>query len=222
MSLSLRNHSIEGPIDPGAGVMAMKRPSASGHGKAGELDLVIVERHRARAVELSEELKPKLRLMIERRIPPGLKGRIDVGDVLQEAFIRLNKSLASREPASDEILRAWVFRSVLNEWHDQRRKHVAPCRDTGREQPLPDGSVVMLLAGMGVSTSCGLRDTIERIHKAVKPEVFEIIWLRAVDGLTYKEIGAIAGKAEDTIGKCYIRALETIKKTVSSPFTSSP
>ena len=66
----------------------------------------------------------------------------------------------------------------------------------------------MLLAGMGVSTSCGLRETIERIHEAVKPEVFEIIWLRAVDGLTYKEIGDIAGKPEDTIGKCYVRARE--------------
>jgi RNA polymerase sigma factor (sigma-70 family) len=222
MPLSLGYHPIEGPIDPGMGVMAMKRPSGNGDAKTGALDRALVERHRARAAELSEELEPKLRRMIERRIPPGLKRRIEVGDVLSGAFLRLSKSLVSREPASDEMLRAWIFRSVLNEWHDQRRKHTAVQCATDREQSLPDGSVVMLLAGMGVSTSCGLRDTIERIHDVVKPEVFEIIWLHAVDGLTYKEIGDIAGKPEDTIGRCYLRALEKIKKAVSSPFTSSP
>ena len=221
MSLSLGYHSIEGPIDPGMGVMAMQRPSGDGDAKTGEWDRALVEQHCVRAAELGEELEPKLRRMIERRIPPGLKSRIEVGDVLSGAFLRLSQSLVSREPASDEMLRRWIFRSVLNEWHDQRRKHTAAQCATGREQPLPDGSVVMLLAGMGVSTSCGLRETIERIREAVKPEVFEIIWLRAVDGLTYKEIGDIAGKPEDTIGKCYVRALEKIKKAVSSPFTSS-
>lgn len=221
MSLSLGYHAIEGPIDPGMGVMAMKRPSGNGDAKTGELDRAIVERHRARAAELSGDLRPKLRRMIERRIPPELKCRIAVEDVLQVAFLRLNESLASREPASDEMLSAWIFRSVLNEWHNQRRRHTASRRSVSREQPLPDGSVVMLLARMGVSTSCGLKETIERIHDVVKPEVFEIIWLRAVDELTYEEIGVIAGKPADTINKCYIRALEKIKKAISSPFTSS-
>ena len=206
MPVSTRNPSIDDPIDPGVGMMAMQRPSGSGHGKVDELEPALVERHTARAMELAEELAPKLRLMIKRRIPPRLKSRIEIEDVLHGAFIRLRTSLSHRSPGSDEVLRAWVIRSVLNEWHDQRRRHEAQCRGVDCEGPLPDGSVVMLLAGMGVSTSCGLRETIERIHETVKPEVFEIIWLRAADGLTYKEIGDIAGKSEDTIGKCYVRA----------------
>ena len=105
MPVSTRNPSIDDPIDPGVGMMAMQRPSGSGHGKVDELDRALVERYTARAMELAEELSPKLRLMIKRRIPPRLKSRIEVEDVLQEAFIRLRKSLASRSPGSDEDLR---------------------------------------------------------------------------------------------------------------------
>jgi RNA polymerase sigma factor (sigma-70 family) len=199
----------------------MERPPGSGDGEAGGSDRALVERHRARAVELGEELKPKLRLMIERRISPGLRRRIEIEDVLQGAFIRLSASLASRSPASDEMLRAWVFRSVLNEWHDQRRRNEAPCRGTGGEEPLPDGSVVMLLAGMGVSTNYGLKEAIERIREAVKLEAFEIIWMHAVDGFTHKEIAVIVGKTQDAVGRCYLRALEKIREAVASPFTSS-
>ena len=190
-------------------------------GGEGQPSLTLVEDNRERAAELGRELAPALRLMIERRISPSLKCRIAVEDVIQGAFLGLSDSLASGDPGSDEILRAWVFRSILNEWHDQRRWNEAQCRSVRGEEPLPDGSVMLLLAGIGVSTNCGIKESVDRIREAVTKEDFEIVWLHAVDELGHKKIAAIVGKTEDAVGRCYLRALEKIRNAVASPFTSS-
>lgn len=190
-------------------VIVMKGPSGSAADNEDKL------------TGLFKELSPRLRSMVERRMPPGLGRRIGAEDILQGAFVRLRESVSSDGPGSDEELSACIFRAVLNEWHDQRRRNKAACRNFSAEEPFPDGSVVMLLKGMGVSTNCGLKETTERIREAVKPEVFEIVWMHAVDGFTHKEIAVIVGKAENTVGRCYLRALEKIRKVVSSPFTSS-
>lgn len=199
----------------------MGRLPRAGEDGSDRPSLAMVESNRARAVEISKELTPVLRLMIERRISPWLKSRISVDDVLQGAFIRLSDSLASRSPGSDEALRAWVFRSVLNEWHDQRRWNEAQRRNVRGEEPLPDGTVMLLLAGMGVSTNCGIKESVERIRSAVTKEAFEIVWLHAVDELSHGKIAEIVGKSEDAVGRCYLRALEKIRKAVASPFDSS-
>lgn len=177
---------------------------------------------RARTMALREELLPTLRAMIERRLSPRHRRRADVDDVLNEAFIRLDRSLSVKAPESEAMCRAWVFRSTLNAWQDQKRRNTAKRRDVSEEAPLPVGSIEMLLSGIGVATACGLKETVDRIRESIKPSEFEVVWMRSVDGLSFGEIADIVGKPEGTVAKCHHRALEKIRTAIPSPFTSSP
>jgi len=176
---------------------------------------------RAKAADLYEELKPRLRRMVEGRIPSRLHGRIDVDGVLQDGWVRLRASLGNKRPASDTELRAWIFKKVWSQWLDEQRKHTDKGRNAFIEQPIPDGSVEALLEGIGIATNLVLKETVERIREVVKPLDFEIVWMHIVDEFSFVGIAEMAGMTQDAVRKRYIRALEKIQAAVGSPFNSS-
>ncbi len=176
---------------------------------------------RERALVVFQELKPTLLGMIEKRISPRLKGKVDVEVVLQNVLSGLLKSLESNQPRSDAELRAWIFKRTWSRWQDELRRWSTRARDIVREEPLPSGSDVALVGGIGVSTHFGLKETVERIREALKPIDFQIVELRIVDELPYEELAEFLNLTPDAVRKRFARALLKIKDVVSSPFSSS-
>ncbi len=180
-----------------------------------------LERLRERTLVVFQELKPRLRGMIEKRISPRLKGRVDVEGVFQNALSGLLKSLESKHPKSDAELRAWIFKRTWSRWVDELRRWSRHARDVVREEPLPSGSDVALVGGIGVATNFGLKETVERIREALKPIDFQIVELRIVDELPYEELAEFLNLTPEAVRKRFTRALLKIRQVVSSPFSSS-
>jgi RNA polymerase sigma factor (sigma-70 family) len=180
-----------------------------------------LERLRERTLVVFQELKPRLRGMIEKRISPRLKGRVDVEGVFQNALSGLLKSLESKQPKSDAELCAWIFKRTWSRWQDELRRWSRRARDIVREEPLPSGSDVALVGGIGVATNFGLKETVERIREALKPIDFQIVELRIVDELPYEELATFLNFTPEAVRKRFTRALLKIRQVVSSPFSSS-
>jgi len=180
-----------------------------------------VNRLRERAMIGFRELEPRLREMMEKRISPRLKGRVDVDVVLQNALSGLLKSLESKLPESDAELRSWIFKKTWSRWQDELRRWSTDARNIDCEEPFPSGSDVALVGGIGVSTHFGLKETVERIRGALKPVDFQIIELRIVDELSYEELAEFLDLTVESVRKRFVRALLKIRHVVSSPFSSS-
>ena len=115
------------------GIPAELPPSAS-EGLRGdeELDQVF-----EKLTILYERLRPKLLRLVETRISPRLRGRIDAEGVLHNALLRLMKCLRFQRPASDDQLRVWIFKKVWSQLQDEIRTHKTDGRDVDKECPLP-------------------------------------------------------------------------------------
>lgn len=163
-------------------------------------------RLRERAMIGFREMEPRLRVMIERRISLRLKGRVDVDDVLQNVLCGLLKSLESKQPKSDAELCAWIFKKTWSRWQDELRRWSTDARDVGREVPFPSGSDVALVGGIGVATNLGLTETVERIRDVLREIDFQIVELKIVDDLSYKELGAFLNLTPESVRKRYVRA----------------
>ncbi len=191
---------------------------ASPQGKPGDDELRLL---RERASVSFQELEPRLRAMIDKRISTRLKGRVDVDDILQNAFRSLMKSLETRRPKSDGELTAWIFKKTWSRWQDELRTWSTDARNVCHEDPLPSGSDVALVGGIGVATHFGLKETVDRIREALHPIDFQIVELRIVDEFSYKEIAELLNLTPESVRKRFTRALLKIKHAISSPFSSS-
>ena len=176
-------------------------------------------RLRERALLGFQEMEPRLREMIEKRISPRLKGRVDVDVILQNALRGLLNSLEANQPTSEAELRSWIFKKTWSRWQDELRKWSAEARDVACEEPFPSGSDAAIVGGIGVATNFGLKETVERIKKVLDEVDFQIVELRIVDELTYKEIAAFLHMNPGAVQKRFVRALLKIKDVVASPFS---
>ncbi len=180
-----------------------------------------IEMLRQKAALVFHELEPKLRRMIEKRISSRLRGRVDVEVIFQTALSEILKTLESKQPKSEAELRAWIFKRTWSRWQDNLRRWSANVRNVRLEEPLPSGSDVALVGGIGVATNFGLKETVERIRQALKPVDFQIVELRIVDELSYDELAEFLGLTPESVRKRFVRALLKIKHVVASPFSSS-
>ncbi len=175
-----------------------------------------------RALVVFHELEPKLRGMIEKRISPRLKGRVDVEGIFQNsAECEILKSLESKQPESDAELRAWIFKRTWSRWQDDLRRW-SYAIDTSHVRSLFPAGQTWRWSGESVSrTNFGLKETVERIRDALKPVDFQIVELRIVDELSYDELAEFLNLTPESVRKRFTRALLKIKHVVSSPFSSS-
>ena len=168
---------------------------------------------------LLEEYRPRLRVMLERRIDPSLGVRIDPDDILNEAFlVARRKWRAYREqPQLSEYV--WLYRIVLDRLIEEWRKATRGRRDLHREMPWPERTCDQLgmnLFYSGTSPSAAvnredLRRRVRQVLELLKPSDREILDLRHTDQLTFGEAGAVLGIPENTAAVRYARALRRLK-----------
>jgi RNA polymerase sigma factor (sigma-70 family) len=137
-------------------------------------------------------------------------------DVVQDACVRAMRFFSSLK--ADDA-RAWLFTIVRNTWYSRFSRGV-----TRAESQMPDGPVrdrpdesldpeALLLQ----------RDVVNRVREALDqlPVDFrEVIVLRELEGLSYKEIAAVAGVPIGTVMSRLARARERLA-AVLKPSTSS-
>jgi RNA polymerase sigma-70 factor (ECF subfamily) len=160
--------------------------------------------------------RPYLRQMVELRLDPKLRARVDPSDVVQEAHLeayrRLPRYLAERPMPFRLWLRQIAHDRTLKAW----RHHLGTARRAaGREVPLPERSSLvlarqLLAGGSTPSQSLDRRELAQRLRQAIAqlPQADrEVILMRHFEGLSNPEVGCILGMDPATVSKRHGRAM---------------
>ncbi len=179
----------------------------------------------AKAVSrLLERHRPFLLRIVELRLDPHLRGRIDPSDVVQETqleVIRRIPDYVERRPMS---FRMWLHQTacqrVASLWRHHRR---AQRRTVDREVVLPEESSIALaqsLLAKSPSEQVQRHELAQKVQGAVSrlaPLDREIILLRNFEGLTNQESAEHLGIDQATASKRYGRALLRLRRLLQEP-----
>jgi RNA polymerase sigma-70 factor, ECF subfamily len=174
--------------------------------------------------------RPRLRRMVDMRLDRRLQARIDVSDVIQEAYVevvtRLNEYLS--QPSYPLLLwLRWIVGERLLKLH---RHHLGTqMRDAGLEVSiyrgaLPEASSAALAAqllGQHTSpTQAAVRaERMMRLQEALNTLDAmdrEVLSLRHFEELSLAETALSLGIEESAAAKRYIRALKRLKATLAN------
>ena len=150
----------------------------------------------------------------------------DAEDVLQEAYLRAFRyfeSFSGKEAGTAEEARTWLLSIVRNTFRTYREKNPAPAAGdgidatrlaidgsdgvlAGRREPSPDEK----------AASSSERSKIDAAIHMLPAEFREVIVLRELEGLSYKEIAAVARIPIGTVMSRLSRAREDLRAMLAS------
>src|SRR2546428_14043063 len=90
--------------------------------------------------QLFDAHRPRLLAMLERRIDPRLKVRLDAQEVLSEAFLLAGRKWADFKTHSQISPYAWLYRLALDCLLEAWRRQARARRDLRQELAMPQGS----------------------------------------------------------------------------------
>jgi RNA polymerase sigma-70 factor, ECF subfamily len=182
----------------------------------------------AAAGELFAAYRDRLKKMVRLRLDRRLRGRLDDSDVLQEAFLDIQKK-AAEFAAREMTAYLWMRLITAERLLVLHRHHLgAQMRDPGQEVSLRYGgspaatthSLANFLLGRLTSpTQAAIRAERQlRLQEALNgmdPLDREILALRHFEELSNAECAAVLGLTKQAASNRYIRALKRLKEILS-------
>ena len=172
--------------------------------------------------------RERLWRMVDFRLDPRIRGRVDADDVLQEAFLAASKRLDHYLEKPQMSFFIWLRLIVNQTLVDVHRTHLgAKARDAAREVPALVGG------GRGTSTSLAIQlvgNLTSPTQAAARAETYrlledaldsmdstdrEILALRHFEELTNGEVAEVLGIREKAASIRYVRALGRLRKILS-------
>jgi len=173
---------------------------------------------------LFQSYQLELERMIDLRLEPALRRRMDPADIVQEAWVEIVKRFGEWSASGTIPFRVWLRLSTLQSLGQARRRHVAAgIRDVGREAPLadlrPSVSAVALAEVFVASTTspsaAAQREEVRQRVLAALSELDEIdrevILLRRFENLSNSEIAAELGIEPAAASRRFARAILRLK-----------
>jgi RNA polymerase sigma-70 factor, ECF subfamily len=165
---------------------------------------------------LFDRHRPYLRRVVELRLDPKLRPRVDPSDVVQEAQMEAHRRLKAylRQPAFP--FRLWLRQIAYDRLLMMRRFHVeAGRRAVERDLPLPDRSSMLLAreflsARLSPSQHLLRREFVGRVREAIGrlPEGDrEVLILRKLEGLSNQETAQLLDIDPATASRRFGRAV---------------
>jgi RNA polymerase sigma-70 factor, ECF subfamily len=180
--------------------------------------------------QLFDRCRDRLARMVELRMDPRLRSRLDVADVLQEAYLEVAGDLVAylADPKLPPLL--WLRLHVGRRLATLHRQHLGTrMRDADREISLYQGALPeassaalasMLLGRLTSPTQAAQRaERILRVQDALNtldPLDREILALRHFEQLGRSEAAVVLGITQDACAKRYFRALKRLKDVLSA------
>jgi RNA polymerase sigma-70 factor, ECF subfamily len=130
----------------------------------------------------------------------------DAEDAVQEVFVRLARNAKNLHRIKD--LRKYLFRATRNEVYELLRGKM-------RRQRLEDGvarSIEETVVGSPSDEAAAVMEGFSELPADQR----EVLALKVFQGLTFREIGQIIGKSQNTVSSRYRYAVERLRKTVGS------
>jgi RNA polymerase sigma-70 factor (ECF subfamily) len=183
---------------------------ADGQGSAVN---VLLERHRRR-------LAAMVRLRMDRRVA----ARFDPSDVVQDTMIEAYRKLPKFAQTRPIPFYPWLRSMAWERLVQLHRRHVhAARRSVNREEwccELPAGSEAQLAErfvksatkASGVVIRAELRERVRAAIEELPAAVQEVVVLRHLEDLPFREISAVLGISEDAVYSRYRRAVERLAR----------
>jgi RNA polymerase sigma-70 factor (ECF subfamily) len=174
--------------------------------------------------QLLAEHRPYLRQVVELRLGPKLRPRVDPSDVVQEAQIEAARRLDAYLEQAPLPFRLWLRQLAHDRLLMLQRRHVqAARRAVDREVALPEGSSLLLAqqllaAGSTPSHQLGQQELAQRVRQAVArlPDADrEVLLMRTFEGLSFEEVGCLLEMNPAAARKRHGRALLRLHKILS-------
>jgi RNA polymerase sigma-70 factor (ECF subfamily) len=176
--------------------------------------------------------RPYLRQMVELRLDPKVRARVDASDVVQEAHLEALRRLAAYLEKRPMPFHLWLRQIAYERTLKARRHHLGTARRAvGREVALPDRSSLilaqqLLASGSTPSQHIDRGELARRLRQAVAqlPEADrEVILMRHFEGLSNQEVGCLLGVDPGTISKRHGRAMLRLHRILfEGGMTESP
>jgi RNA polymerase sigma-70 factor (subfamily 1) len=161
--------------------------------------------------------RPFLKRVVEMRMDPALRSRVDASDVAQEAQIMISKGIerfARQRPTS---FRIWIRRKALGQLKYERRRHIGTMkRSVLVEQNISDVSsmeIARRLLSNSPSKVLGQIELRERIRGLIEQlsDIYrEVLMLRHAEELTNAEVADLLEIDPNTARQRYGRALQKL------------
>lgn len=163
-----------------------------------------------------------LKKVIDSRMEPDLRRRVDPSDVVQEAQLAASQRIdyfLEKRPAS---FRIWLRSTALERLIDLRRRHLAEKRSVRRDRQLSDASSMALarhLLDGRPSQQIRRRELAEQVREAILDLAefdCEILLLRQIEELSNAEAAEVLhidpATARKRLGRAMIRLTDVLSK----------
>lgn len=184
---------------------------------------------RALLARLLEENRPRLRRLVELRLHPQLRRRVDPSDVLQDAYLRAERKLEPYLADTRLPFFLWLRRMAGDALHDLHRRHLdAEGRDARMEVSPKDVAVGVTsesLAHFYLADRTSPSQAAQRSERKALVEAAiarldekdrEIIALRFFEQLSSRETAQILGIEEEAARKRFTRAISRFRESVAT------
>lgn len=177
---------------------------------------------------LFSQYRDRLERMVRFRMDPRLSGRVDPDDVLQEAYLEIDRRVQDYLDQPTVPLFVWMRQITWQTLIDTHRRHlVAKARNVNQEVSrmpgvgLTSASLAAQLVGQLTSPSqAAIREErLQRVRKALDSmdEIDrEVLALRHFEQLTNNEVAGVLGLQKAAASNRYVRALGRLKQTLDS------
>ena len=139
----------------------------------------------------------------------------DADDVVQEAFLRALKYFGGFRGEGAGQSRAWLLAIVRNMAHTWRRRLHIGSSTMEFDETVHSEAIADEDPGSALSRS-DLRETLAEVLDRLPPEFREVIVLREIEGLSYKEISEVADVPVGTVMSRLSRARKRLQEALSA------
>jgi RNA polymerase sigma-70 factor (ECF subfamily) len=160
--------------------------------------------------ELYERYGARLLALIRFKMGRDLRARLESRDILQATFLKSFQRIEQFEGGSGASLMAWLMRIAENEIRDQVDFQHRRRRDLARGVPLDDVTPQLASPGRSPLSEALLNQQAEYLTQALEgldPDHREVIVLRKLEELSFKEVAARLGRSEDACRMLLARAM---------------
>ncbi len=139
----------------------------------------------------------------------------DADDVVQEAFLRALKYFGGFRGEGASQSRAWLLAIVRNMAHTWRHRLHTGSSTTEFDETVHSEAIADEHPGSALSRR-DLRETLAEVLDRLPPEFREVIVLREMEGLSYKEISEVADVPVGTVMSRLSRARKRLQEALSA------
>jgi len=137
----------------------------------------------------------------------------DAQDVVQEAYLRALKYFDGFRGDEGAKARAWLLAIVRNAAYTWRRRHRADASAAEFDEEIHSEAVAEVHPEAALLRAAA-RESLQQGLDRLPPEFREVIVLREIEGLSYKEISDVAGVPVGTVMSRLSRARRRLQETL--------